>query len=219
MNRRLLPACGKYYTTPAPKSPLPEKRFALRMPWLKSSSFGPTFCFSTSRCRGPLALTWFGASRKVSVGYLLKPVIAGELREAVTLAGKRIRQKNSEVRLEALLSNLETKENDDKKIGIPSEAGLEFVEAREILFCEGEDGYTGIHLRDGSKRLSSYSIGEYRKMLMPYNFFPVHRSYLVNRRHVARHDRSGSVTLSNGTKVAISRRRKDAVFKWLKAGI
>lgn len=159
------------------------------------------------------------AIKVAALGYLLKPVIAGELREAVTLAGKRIRQKNSEVRLEALLSNLETKENDDKKIGIPSEAGLEFVEAREILFCEGEDGYTGIHLRDGSKRLSSYSIGEYRKMLMPYNFFPVHRSYLVNRRHVARHDRSGSVTLSNGTKVAISRRRKDAVFKWLKAGI
>lgn len=158
------------------------------------------------------------AIKVAALGYLLKPVIEGEMREAVELAGERIRQKNSELRLEALLSNLETNENARKKIGIPSGSGLEFVDAGDILFCEGQEGYTRIHLKNRKERLSSYSIGEYRKLLMPYDFFAVHRSYLVNRYHVVKHDRSGSVTLSNGEVIAISRRRKEAVSNWLIGG-
>ena len=155
------------------------------------------------------------AIRVAALGYLIKPVIAKELVEAVALAGDRLRQKNSELRLEALLANLATKENARKRVGIPSDSGLEFVDAGEIIFCEGEDGYTRIHLEEGRHRLSSYSIGEYRKMLTPYDFFAVHRSYLVNRRHVRKHDRSGSVILSNGAAVSISRRRREAVAEWL----
>lgn len=155
------------------------------------------------------------AIKVAALGYLLKPVIAGELKNAVALADDRIRQKDSETRLEALLSNLETKENSHKKIGIPSERGVEFVDAGDIIYCEGEEGYTRIHLRKSAHRLSSYSIGEFRKMLAPYDFFPVHRSYLVNRRHVVSHDRSGGLMLSSGEKVTVSRRRKIAVVKWL----
>lgn len=156
------------------------------------------------------------AIKVAALGYLVKPVDAQELSEAVKHAGERIRQKTSEVRLEALLSNLETQEHALKKVGIPSDRGLEFVDAGDIIYCEGEDGYTRIHVKDQPPRLSSYSIGEYRKMLEPFDFFPVHRSYLVNRRHVTKHDRSGSICLSNSVEITISRRRKEAVIKWLK---
>jgi len=156
------------------------------------------------------------AIKVAALGYLVKPVDAQELIGAVKHASQRIRQKTSEVRLEALLSNLETQEHSLKKVGIPSDRGLEFVDAGEIIYCEGEDGYTRIHVAGEPARLSSYSIGEYRKMLVPFDFFPVHRSYLVNRRHVSKHDRSGIIVLSNGTEITISRRRKDAVAKWLK---
>lgn len=170
----------------------------------------PEIIFVTSQDRYAMQ-----AIKVAALGYLLKPVVASELRAAVDLATSRIHQKNSELRLEALLSNLETDENAHKKIGIPSDGGLEFVDAGDIIFCEGEEGYTRIHLRDGSHRLSSYSIGEYRKLLTAYDFFAVHRSYLVNRRHVKKHDRSGSIMLSNGKTVAVSRRRKEAVTNWL----
>lgn len=156
------------------------------------------------------------AIKVAALGYLLKPVIGVELTAAVDLAASRIHQKNSEDRLEALLANLETRENGRKKIGIPSETGLEFVAAGDILYCEGQDGYTRIHLRDADQRFSSYSIGEYRKLLTPYDFFAVHRSYLVNRQHVVRYDRSGSLVLSNGASVMVSRRRKEDVAKWLR---
>lgn len=156
------------------------------------------------------------AIKVAALGYLVKPVDAKELAEAVRLAADRIRQKTSEIRLEALLSNLETQEHALKKVGIPSERGLEFVDAGDIIYCEGEDGYTRIHIKGQSARLSSYSIGEYRKMLVPFDFFPVHRSYLVNRRHVSKHDRSGSIFLTNGAQIKISRRRKEGVAKWLK---
>lgn len=155
------------------------------------------------------------AIKVAALGYLLKPVIANELKSAVALAERRIHQKDSETRLEALMSNLATKENAHKKIGIPSDRGVEFVDAGDILYCEGEEGYTRIHLKESAYRLSSYSIGEFRKMLALYDFYPVHRSYLVNRRHVVAHDRSGSLLLSSGENISVSRRRKVAVVKWL----
>lgn len=156
------------------------------------------------------------AIKVAALGYLVKPVDSRELIDAVKLAGARIRQKNSEIRLAALLSNLETQEHALKKVGIPSDKGLEFVDAGDIIYCEGEEGYTRIHVQEQTDRLSSYSIGEYRKMLVPFDFFPVHRSYLVNRRHVNKHDRAGTITLSDGTVITVSRRRKEAVIKWLK---
>lgn len=156
------------------------------------------------------------AIKVAAMGYLVKPVDARELKTAVKNAGERVRQKNSEVRLEALLANLETKEHAHKKVGIPSEQGLEFVAAGDIIYCEGEDGYTRIHVAGQAPRLSSYSIGEYRKMLAPLDFFAVHRSYLVNRSHVQKHDRSGTLILSNGVEITVSRRRKEAVSNWLK---
>ncbi len=156
------------------------------------------------------------AIKVAAMGYLVKPVDAHELKVAVENASQRIRQKNSEVRLEALLANLETNEYARKKVGIPSEQGLEFIAAGDIIYCEGEDGYTRIHITGQASRLSSYSIGEYRKLLAPFNFFAVHRSFLVNRSHVQKQVRSGNVILSNGLEITVSRRRKEVVNNWLK---
>jgi two-component system LytT family response regulator len=170
----------------------------------------PEIVFVTSEDRYAMQ-----AIQVAALSYLIKPLVVRELRAAVVLAEKRIRQKNSEVRLEALLSNLGTQENALKKIGIPSDTGLEFIDAGDIIYCEGEEGYTRIHVLKEQYRLSSYSIGEYRKMLAAYDFFAVHRSYLVNRRYVKKYDRSGVISLTNGMTITVSRRRKAAVTEWL----
>ena len=155
------------------------------------------------------------AIKVAALGYLVKPVSATELLASIELAKVRIRQRNSEQRLHALMSNMEQSSNASKQIGIPSEKGVEFVQSGEIVYCEGVDGYTSILLDDGSKRLSSYSIGEYRKMLEHYGFFAVHRSYLVNRMHVRGWADMGHLRLKNNIEIGVSRRRKAAVDKWL----
>ncbi|SER36067.1 LytR/AlgR family response regulator transcription factor [Neolewinella agarilytica] len=158
------------------------------------------------------------AIRVSALFYILKPVEEHELQRAVSLARERIRLKSSDQRLEALLSNLEQSNPENKRVGIPSERGLEYVDTNTIVYCEGEKGYTYIYLEDGSNRLSSYSIGEYRKMLEPYGFFAIHRSSLVNRKHVVRNERSGRMVLSNQVELVVSRRRREDVLRWLSAG-
>lgn len=170
----------------------------------------PEIIFVTSQ--GAYALQAF---RVAALSYILKPVDAAELKAAVDLAAIRLREKNSGQRLEVLLENMRTDNPADKRIGIPSEDGVEFVEASEIIYCEGVEGYTRFHLKPGKTRLSAYSIGHYHKMLEPYDFFAIHRSFLVNRQHVANYVNSGLLNLSNGSQLEVSRRRRGAVRDWL----
>ncbi|MBC6994643.1 LytTR family DNA-binding domain-containing protein [Neolewinella lacunae] len=170
----------------------------------------PEIIFVTSQ--GTYALQAF---RVAALSYILKPVDADELKAAVDLATIRLREKNSGQRLEVLLENLRTDNPADKRIGIPSEDGVEFVEASEIIYCEGVEGYTRFHLKNGKTRLSAYSIGHYLRMLEPFNFFAIHRSFLVNHHHVVSYANSGVLDLSNGTQLEVSRRRRGPVKEWL----
>lgn len=151
-----------------------------------------------------------------ALGYVLKPIEPKKLAAAIAVAEERIRQKNNEQRLEALLKNLESTDSAKKRIGIPNERGVEFVTAGSIVYCEGVEGYTRIYLKEDGNRLSSYPIGEYRKMLTNFNFYPIHRSILVNRSFVKEINRSGELELTNRKKLTVSRRRRAEVEAWLK---
>ncbi|MFK8164430.1 MAG: LytR/AlgR family response regulator transcription factor [Lewinella sp.] len=153
-----------------------------------------------------------------ALGYVLKPVEQKPLAEAITVAEERIRQKNNEQRLETLLKNLKTSDTSKQQIGIPHDRGVEFVPAGSIIYCEGVERYTRIHLKDNGTRLSSYAIGQYRKMLVDHDFYPIHRSILVNRRYVKGINRAGQLELTTHQKLTVSRRRRAEVEAWLKAG-
>ncbi len=170
----------------------------------------PEIVFVTSRDK--YALRAFSCA---ALGYVLKPVEASTLAEAISRAEERIRQKNNELRLEALLTNLNTTNRSEERISIPGKHGMEFVKAGDIMYCQGEERYTRIHLKCQQSRLSSYPIGEYRKMLPAPDFHPTHRSFLVNRRYVDRPTKDGNLLLNNGTIVTVSRRRREEVAKWL----
>jgi len=139
----------------------------------------PEIVFVTSR--NEFALQAFNCA---VLDYVLKPVEPSALETAISRAEERLHHKNSARRLEALMSNMDSISNSEKQIGIPSDSGVEFVKAGDIICCEGFKGYTLIHLFDGSRRTSSYPIGRYKKMLPSPDFFMTHRSFVVNRQHV-----------------------------------
>lgn len=156
------------------------------------------------------------AFRLAALDYITKPVVEEELADAIGRANIRVRQKASEQRLETVLQRLEGQEYTDNKITIPSEGENEEVRVGDILFCQGVDRYTRIHLADGTSRLSSYSLGQYRKMLPQPYFFVTHRSYLVHRRFAAGTPQKGRLRLTNGAFVLVSRMKREEVIKWLK---
>jgi two-component system LytT family response regulator len=150
-----------------------------------------------------------------ALDYLLKPVDLDELRSAV----ERHRQSPQPVSRESyqnLLENLEP-ENKTKKIALPDNSGITFVDIDDIIRCESDGNYTRFFLATGRKILVSKTLGEFENLLSDEGFFRVHRSHLINLSKITRFQKSdgGHVELSDGSKVEVSRRKRGAFVEML----
>ncbi len=87
----------------------------------------------------------------------------------------------------------------------------------EIIFLESEINYTKIFLANGQTHLVSTNLGSLEIRLLPFNFFRLNRSCIVNLSHVliTQQDDKLLVKLPNEKQAFISRRRKDRFFKTL----
>jgi two-component system LytT family response regulator len=136
-----------------------------------------------------------------AIDYLLKPVSPRELRMTIDRILAR-REKMHEVKT-------------DYKIRIGASEGIQFISCANVVGVEGNGRYSVIHTNDGKTQLVTKNIGAFEEELMPYNFFRVHKSWLVNCRHVIRLENTdgGTVELSNGKKVLLSRRKRNDFLK------
>ncbi len=150
-----------------------------------------------------------------AIGYVLKPINKEELLHAVHRAVKSIGQKNEFNRNVQLLENLVNPGNQNNRIGIPSPDGLEFVSIHEIIRCEGVQRYTKVLFKDRKELLSSYNLGEFRRLLENYGFYSVHKSHLVNLNHVKRYDKEGFVQMTDNFNVPVARRKRQDFMQFL----
>lgn len=148
------------------------------------------------------------AIRFSAIGYILKPVQNEDLIETVEKAMRRIKEKLDQERNRQFLTNLLNPGNVRNRIGIPTESGLEFIPTGDIIRCEGFQKYTRVHTIQKKGYLSSYNIGEFRKLLENYGFFAPHKSHLINMIHIRRYDKEGTVTMIDESHVPVSRRKK-----------
>lgn len=156
------------------------------------------------------------AIRFSAIDYILKPINVVELKNAVDRFINR--QKD-----QADLLMRQFKQNngialESQKIALPTANKIEFREIRTILRCEGEVNYTCFYFIDNSKLLISKTLVEFEEILQPYGFIRTHKTHLVNLMHVSAFNKNDgcSLSLSNGTTVPVSRRRKDFVLEKLK---
>ncbi len=161
-----------------------------------------------------------------AVDYLLKPVDEDLLIEAVKRVGKRIEKKPFEdvktntQTVEALLHNIQPRGVYHKmKLCIPSIKGFQVVEIEDIIYCEANSNYTNFYFTNRVSICASKPIHEYEELLSDSNFIRIHKSFLVNLEHVREYLRGegGSVILSNGNEVEVSRRKKDLLMTKMKA--
>lgn len=153
-----------------------------------------------------------------AVDYLIKPVDEELLIEAVTRAVKRWEQKstgilnNSSQSIDTLLHNIQKRAGCEKmKLCIPSLKGFQVVQLDEIIYCEAYTNYTNFYFTNRSTICASKSLHEYEELLSDCNFIRVHKSFMVNLEHIREYlkGEGGSVILSNGSEVEVSRRKKD----------
>lgn len=151
-----------------------------------------------------------------AIGYLLKPVDNQSLITTVIHAAQNIEDKTALEKNKLLIQNLGVNTFQKKKIVVPTQEGLEFVEISDIIFCEGTEGYTKIHFVKLKAILSSYSIGHFVKLLNNKDFYLIHKSYLINLNHIEKYLNEGSVVLTNNHRLPISRNKRSDFLNNLK---
>jgi len=147
------------------------------------------------------------AIQLTAIGYVVKPIDDAELNTAIENAIKNIQLKTALDKNTVLIQNLQ-KQSSDSKVIIPSLKGLDFIKIKDIIRCEGENGYTTIVLANSKKITSSYSIGKFVKMLGNKNFLHIHRSHLINLKYVSGYLNEGYISMENGDHLPISKPKR-----------
>jgi len=152
-----------------------------------------------------------------ALDYLLKPIDVIELKTAVKKVEER---KNilSGQNLNSLLENVKNADDNFSRITFPTGSAFEIVAVKEIIRCEASDNYTNVFLTGDRKFVVTGTLKHYEELLPEKDFVRVHHSHLINMNHVLRFlkEEGGFAVLSDGSKVEISRRKKEDFLKKLK---
>ncbi|MCD4747129.1 MAG: LytTR family DNA-binding domain-containing protein [Bacteroidales bacterium] len=142
-----------------------------------------------------------------ALDYILKPVTAGDLIQAVEKAGESIYKEETGIQLSALLSNL----NKIKKIVLKTAESIHLINVKDIIRCESDVNYTIFHLINDEKLMVSKTLKEYTELLESVGFFRTHQSHLVNLDHIVRYDKAegGHLVMDDESIVPVSSRKKE----------
>jgi two-component system LytT family response regulator len=153
------------------------------------------------------------AFRLSAVDYLLKPVSANTLWEAIDKA-ENLLTGELLTRINALTNNYLTSDPNGKQILLKTIDNIFLVKIADIIHCEAEHTYCRFHLQGDERILVSKPMGDYEDMLKEYEFFRVHKSYIVNLRQIKKYSKSdgGSLTMMNGSVIPVSVRKKDTLL-------
>lgn len=157
---------------------------------------------------------------KVSaVDYLLKPIDMDELEAAVEKVRERRKQAQPDFgALEQLFKQV--KKAHAERLALPTSDGLVFIAIEDIIRLQSDSNYTTFYLTRKEKIIVSKTLGEYEPTLAAQNFCRVHHSHIINMAHIKRYFKNdgGYAEMSDGSKVEISRRKKDDFLAKLVGG-
>lgn len=160
-----------------------------------------------------------------AIDYLLKPLNAIELRDAVAkaIAWLELRKTNKNAAstytesVENLGKMIHSKAQCVEKITVPEQFGFQIVKVCDIMYLEADSNYTILHFSGLNKIVATRSLGDFAKILEGPDFFRIHKSTLINLRYLKAYSsyQGNFAELTDGTLLNISRRKiqefKDAV--------
>ncbi|MDP1803112.1 MAG: LytTR family DNA-binding domain-containing protein [Bacteroidota bacterium] len=144
--------------------------------------------------------------------YLLKPIDIDELKNAVEKVAQKKNASPNMENLNFLIQQLKKSDDSFQKITLPTGNAYEIVNIKDIIRCEADGSYTTFFLTDKRKLMISAGLKHYEELLPENEFIRVHHHHLINMNHVVRFlkEDGGYAVMSDGTKIEISRRKKDA---------
>ena len=141
--------------------------------------------------------------------YLLKPIDIEELMTAVSNFETQFSSKSTPHKDDAaaISSSAHSK---SKRISIPTQEGLIFVDAAEIIRLEAESNYTQLYLKSKKKMTVSKTLKYFEDLLSKNEFCRVHNVHIINLAEVDRYIRGdgGILILSDASNIPVSRTYK-----------
>jgi two-component system LytT family response regulator len=152
-----------------------------------------------------------------AVDYLLKPVNPEKLVTAVDRAFQ-LKQKEFNIQLEALRENEADPEKQNKKIILKTHESIFLCHVNDIIHCSSDGSYTVFDTVDGQHIMVSKILKEYESLLSGSGFLRIHRSHLINLRHIKRFDRQdgGYVVMSNADQIPVSTSGRELLLELFK---
>ncbi len=150
-----------------------------------------------------------------AVDYLLKPFSFADFNRSVAKANSLYELRNlqksaaptAEVESEAL-------PKEQEYISVKADYKVALVKISDIIYLESEGEYVRMHLKDSSSITTLFRLKNMESVLPSDRFMRVHRSYIVNLRHMKSYDK-GRIFLSNGEYVPIGENYKDAFQSYI----
>ena len=149
------------------------------------------------------------ALNKQAAYYIMKPIDIEELIKAVEEVKNRL---SGQIFFENQIKNYDTIQAN--KFMFPHQFGFDLLEIGTIIRCEGMDNYTKFHFTDGSSKLISKTLKKIEEQLSEYGFMRVHKSNLVNLRHITsyRKGKTGSLIMSDKSEVFIATGKRNKLM-------
>jgi len=154
------------------------------------------------------------AIRISAFDYLVKPISVEDLQSAVNrLVVQHDRQ--TQEKLNVLKKSLQEGKSQEDRIAIPTSEGMEFINIKNIVRIESSSNYSKLYLLNGQTILVTRLLKDFEEMLLPYRFYRVHHSHLINLSYIKKYIRGegGQVVMQNGDMIDVARRKKDEFLK------
>ena len=151
------------------------------------------------------------AFRFSAIDYLLKPLDAKHVIEAVKKAEESMGKEVFDMKLNNLFTNLERPKNLQKLI-LKTSDKIYSVNIQDVVNCESDKNYTTFNFINAPKLIVSTNLKEYEAMLSPHNFFRTHQSHLINMAyfdHFIKTEGGNTIVMKNKTTIPLSVRKKE----------
>lgn len=155
------------------------------------------------------------AFKENAIDYLLKPIDNDDLINVVNKIKKNKLNKQLGFSLGNLIKPIEKK---NKKIAIPLNGKVIFINIEEVIYCLADGNYTTIFLINGDKYLYSKKIKDVLEIFSVPEIIRVHQSYLINVHHVKELVKKEGyyLVLSNKITVPVSKPNRTYLLEALK---
>lgn len=156
------------------------------------------------------------AIRISAFDYLIKPIGIEDLQHAVERLSRNLNKQTKE-KIDILKKSLSDNRSQEDKIAISTSEGIDFIPIKNIMHIESKSNYSKIFLSDNKSLMVTKILKDFEEMLLPYNFYRIHNSHLINLNYIQKYIRSqgGHVMLQDGTLIDISRRKKEEFLKMI----